>query len=133
MSIFSRSKGARGERELLTMLASDLGVPLMRNLSQSRSGGADCIELPGLAVEIKRHEQLNVTAWWRQACEQAGKEQRPILFYRQSRRPWSMVAPLDLLNPELPTDQTATLDYPAALCVLGNFLAHTRQSSENNK
>jgi len=123
MSIFSRSKGARGERELLYMLAADLGVPLKRNLSQTRNGGADCLDIPGIALEIKRHERLNIPEWWRQACAQATPDDRPILAYRQSRRPWTFIVPTDLLSEKLPADQTASLDYPAALCVLGNYLA----------
>jgi len=86
----SRNKGAAGERELLKLLGEELGVILQRNLQQTRAGGADCIELKGFAIEVKRVERYNRLAWWRQACEQAealGAE--PILFYRRSREPWT--------------------------------------------
>ena len=86
----SRNKGAAGEREVLKLLGEELGVILQRNLQQTRSGGADCIELKGFALEVKRQESLSRPAWWRQACKQAedlGKE--PMLLYRRSREPWS--------------------------------------------
>jgi hypothetical protein len=85
----SREKGARAERELFKLLSDELGFVVRRNVDQARNGGADSIELPGFAPEVKRHERLSRPAWWRQAVAQAekvGKE--PILFYRRNDEPW---------------------------------------------
>jgi Holliday junction resolvase len=85
----SRRKGASAERELCKLLSDELGVTVRRNVDQARAGGADCLELPGYAIECKRHEMLSRPAWWRQAVAQgikAGAE--PLVFYRQSRNPW---------------------------------------------
>lgn len=72
------------------VLAS-LGQPLIdvsRNLDQTRAGGYDLLSVPWLAVEVKRHENLQVSQWWKQAVKQAGPEQTPFLMYRQNRTPW---------------------------------------------
>lgn len=86
----SRNKGAAAERELLKLLGDELGVMLARNLVQTREGGADCLQVSGFAIEVKRQEQLSRPAWWRQACEQADRvNAEPLLFYRRNREPWT--------------------------------------------
>ena len=86
----SRNKGANAEREVLRLLGDELGVALMRNLTQTRGGGADCLEVAGWAIEVKRCEQLSRPAWWRQACRQAEQASaRPMLLYRRSRESWT--------------------------------------------
>ena len=90
----SRTKGAAAERELFKILSDELGFVVRRNVDQTRAGGADGIEINGIAVEVKRREALSIPAWWRQTCKQAEALGRlPILFYRQSRKPWSVVIP----------------------------------------
>lgn len=90
----SRTKGAAAERELFKLLSDELGFVVRRNVDQARAGGADGVEVPGIAIEVKRREALSIPAWWRQTCKQAQDSKRlPILFYRQSRKPWSVVIP----------------------------------------
>ena len=91
MSKMSRNKGASSERELLKLLSEELGLEkgLNRNLSQTRGGGADCIELSGWAIEVKRQEKLNIMKWWEQTVAQCKNGRAPLLFYRQSRYPWT--------------------------------------------
>lgn len=118
MGKMQRNKGANGEREVLALLSERLGVTLSRNLSQTRNGGADCVELGRIRLEVKRQERLNITAWWKQAEEQSlllvtnvtnnntgerlntnqpggspGEPVRliPALAYRQSRKPWTFI------------------------------------------
>ena len=86
----SRNKGAAAEREVLRLLGDELGQTLQRNISQTRGGGADCLEVKGWAIEVKRCEALSRPRWWRQACKQAqqvGAE--PMLLYRRSRESWT--------------------------------------------
>jgi hypothetical protein len=90
MGKMQRVKGAVGEREVLALLSERLGVKLERNLSQTRNGGADCIQLGKVSLEVKRQERLNITAWWEQAVKQAGSN-IPVLAFRQSRKPWTFV------------------------------------------
>lgn len=85
----SRNKGAAAEREVLKLLGAELGQALQRNVTQSRSGGADCLQVRGWAIEVKRQEALARPTWWRQACKQAyiaGAE--PMLLYRRNREEW---------------------------------------------
>jgi hypothetical protein len=89
MSAMQRRKGQAAERELFRLLSDELGFVVRRNVDQARVGGADCIELPGFAPEVKRHEKLAFPAWWRQATRQGTDMQaEPIVFYRKSREPW---------------------------------------------
>jgi hypothetical protein len=85
----SRNKGAAAEREVLRLLGQELGLVLQRNITQTRGGGADCLEVKGWAIEVKRCEALSRPAWWRQACEQASRVgAEPMMLYRRSRTPW---------------------------------------------
>jgi Holliday junction resolvase len=84
-----RSKGARAEREVFALLSKELGSCVRRNVDQARQGGADCIEVPGWAIEVKRHETGFREAWWEQALAQAeAADCSPALAYRASRQPW---------------------------------------------
>jgi Holliday junction resolvase len=89
MSAMQRSKGARAEREVFALLSKELGSCVRRNVDQARAGGADCIEVPGWAIEVKRHETGFREAWWEQTLRQAEEaEACPALAYRASRQPW---------------------------------------------
>jgi hypothetical protein len=85
-----RVKGATGEREVLGLLSERLGQKFERNITQSRCGGADCIDMGRIRLEVKRQERLLVKDWWEQAQKQA-KDGVPVLAYRQSRKPWTFV------------------------------------------
>lgn len=95
MSAAARRKGASAERELAKLLTEQLGVNVMRNLEQVRSGGADLLGVGPWAIEVKRHERLAIPQWWRQACTQAGSF-LPALAYRRSRHPWAFRVPLEV-------------------------------------
>lgn len=87
----SRTKGSRGELELLKLLGDELGQSLSRNLSQTREGGGDCLDVHGYVIEVKRCETLCLPAWWRQARRQAEGRGEPMLAFRQSRKPWRVL------------------------------------------
>lgn len=85
----SRNKGARGEREALKLLGDLLGSMFTRNLQQTREGGADCLQVKGFAIEVKRQESLSRPSWWRQAVEQARRAgAEPMVLYRRNREAW---------------------------------------------
>ena len=112
MSAMQRNKGSRGERELFALLSDELGIVITRNLQQTRSGGADGLDVPGWAIEVKRQESLSIPSWWVQAARQADDlRRRPVLFYRQSRRPWKAVMDLHHVAPDIFTA-------PGSLCEL---------------
>lgn len=86
----SREKGARREREALSELSDWLGdgyPGLRRNYAQTADGGADCIDLPGYAIEVKGVERFQ-SRWFDQAAEQCGAGQVPVVMWKQSRQPW---------------------------------------------
>ena len=90
MGASQRAKGQRGEREALKLLGDELGEILQRNITQTREGGADCLQVKGWAIEVKRCERLSRPAWWRQACEQAARvNAEPMLLYRRNREDWT--------------------------------------------
>jgi Holliday junction resolvase len=99
MGKMQRNKGSRAERELFSLLSEGLGLNVSRNLVQTRAGGADTIDIPGVALEVKRHEQLSLGPWWAQTLAQAG-DRMPLLAYRQSRQPWRFVIDLYDLCPD---------------------------------
>lgn len=78
-----------------------LGLPPLtveRNLQQSRAGGYDLIGVDWLALEVKRHENLQVSQWWKQTLRQTGEGQVPMLMYRQNRTPWKFRAVLPVAH-----------------------------------
>jgi len=89
-----KNKGASGEREaarLLVEWAAEVGVDIdpSRNLEQTRGGGFDLNGVDGLAIEVKRVENMALPSWWRQAVRQADDVGwRPFLMWRQNRKPW---------------------------------------------
>lgn len=96
-----RNKGASAERELARLLSDHLGASIIRNLEQSRSGGADLLGVGAFALEVKRQESLSLGAWWQQAVDQAKRSgMKPALAYRQSRRPWKIVFEIGAVNPD---------------------------------
>ena len=85
-----RAKGAQGEREFLKILGDWLGddwPDLQRNLQQTRNGGADCVELDGVAIEVKRQERF-ASAWFDQAAKQAGTGELPAVAWRKNWQDW---------------------------------------------
>lgn len=98
----SRSKGQRGEREIIGLLqpvvnevyeAAMLQAPtLKRNSLQSDGGGSDIAGLPWLALEVKYQEKTDTPStlriWWEQTLEQAGDCNVPVLFYRRNGSKW---------------------------------------------
>lgn len=94
MSASQRNKGASAERALFRLLSDELGTAVERNLSQTRGGGADCLSIDGLAIEVKRQEKGFQESWWQQATQQAGSDRVPVVAYRRSRQPWSFCVPI---------------------------------------
>lgn len=104
-SINVRQKGAKGERDLATDLneivheiLTRAGYPapekptVQRNQNQSAVGGKDLTGTFGLAIEVKRQEQLSINSWWKQ-CEASADRlnEFPVLIYRQNGKPWRVV------------------------------------------
>lgn len=85
----SQRKGAAGERELAALLCEN-GYPVQRGGSLSFGEVPDLVGLPGIHVECKRVERLNLSQAMAQAVRDAEKFQdgAPAVFHRSNRQPW---------------------------------------------
>ena len=147
MALNIRQKGAGGEREIIAllepivrakMLEFGLQVPdkpiLQRNQNQSAVGGCDLTNTFGLAIEVKRQEQLAVNEWWRQCCASAARNhERPVLMYRQNQKKWNVVMMAHLTLPVLPEARNGlpmSLEHRVTLS-MDDFLVWFRQYVTN--
>lgn len=90
MGLSQREKGKRGERELASLLRSE-GYDKAHRTSQycGQTGeAADCVGLPGIHIECKRVEKLNVPDAMNKAATEAKQPDKPALFHRRDRQPW---------------------------------------------
>ncbi|HEY6021396.1 MAG TPA: hypothetical protein VIY48_16270 [Candidatus Paceibacterota bacterium] len=89
MSRASKQKGKLGEREVAALL-KDYGYEARRGY-QYLGGSHDEPDvkhnIPGIHIEVKRTERLNLGAAYRQAEGDAGTK-TPVVFHRASRQPW---------------------------------------------
>ena len=85
----SSRKGADGERELQRILEAE-GYQLERGGTKSYGTAPDLSGLPGIHIEVKRVEKLNIFEAMAQA-ERDSKRFRdgfPAVFHRRNRKPW---------------------------------------------
>ncbi|MBQ8994531.1 MAG: hypothetical protein IJ091_01825 [Oscillospiraceae bacterium] len=91
----SREKGARGERELAEKLRQ-YGYGDARRGQQFRGGeeSPDVLGLPGIHIECKRVEKLNIY----DAMDQAKRDaviSIPAVFHRRNNRKWLVTMELE--------------------------------------
>lgn len=105
MGINIRQKGANAERDIaddlnvqIYIAFKELDIPypskpiVQRNQNQSAVGGQDLIGTYGLAIEVKRQEQLSINTWWNQCVASARKlDEIPVLLFKQSKQPWRCI------------------------------------------
>jgi len=109
-----RSKGQRGEREVINMLqeiidrvcrsrvaeSSEMSSGegenrpdhrhLLRNQLQSAIGGSDICGLEWLAIEVKYQETENINSWWAQTLSQTKPNQIAVLIHRANGKKWKI-------------------------------------------
>ena len=88
----SREKGKRGERECAKVLNAALGIDTVRR-GQQYSGieGRDLVGIPGLHMEVKRVERLNLQKAYDQACLDSCRRSFgdvPVIFHRTNSSGW---------------------------------------------
>lgn len=91
----SKAKGGRGERELAAELRS-YGYDAHRG--QQFAGGVDSPDvygLPGIHIECKRVENLNIHKAYEQAVRDAAGQKIPAVFHRRNREKWMVTLSLD--------------------------------------
>lgn len=90
----SRNKGKRGELEIANILKS-YGYNTRRGQQYCGvSGDADVIGLPGIHIEVKRVEKLNIDNAIEQATGDARFGEIPTVFHRKDRKQWLVTMPL---------------------------------------
>lgn len=89
-----REKGKRGERELAGILR-DYGYDCRRGQQFSgKNGDADVVGLPGIHIECKRVERLNLDNAMEQAKRDVRPGEIPAVFHRKDRGEWYVTLPL---------------------------------------
>lgn len=72
-----------------------LGFPkARRNFGSGSQGGGDITGVPGVHLEVKYQEALNIWAALAQACDEAGTNV-PVVAFRRNRSGWFGALPLD--------------------------------------
>ena len=90
----SREKGKRGEREVAGELRRH-GYDARRGQQYcGANGDADVVGLPGLHIECKRVERLNLAEAMHQAERDARPGELPAVFHRRNDEPWLVTMPL---------------------------------------
>lgn len=91
----SRDKGKRGERELAGILKS-YGYNCHRGV-QYHGGpeSPDVVGLPGVHIEVKRVERLNIENAVDQAVSDAGDDELACVFHRKNKRGWNVTMPME--------------------------------------
>ena len=92
-TINSRQKGARGERELARVFREQ-GYDCRRGQQYNGLEGEDVVGLPGIHVECKRVESLNIEKAMQQSIRDAG-DLIPIVAHRKNREDWKITMPAE--------------------------------------
>ena len=89
-------KGKKGERELAAILKS-YGYEDSRRGQQycGSNGDADVVGLPGIHIECKRVEKLNIYDAVEQSKNDARTGEMPVVMHRKNRKEWLVTMPLD--------------------------------------
>lgn len=96
--INSKSKGKRGELDLVHFLRH-AGFPEVRRTAQycGKAGTSDVTGLPGIHVEVKNVQRLNIweaLAQSKRDSEADGNGDSPAVFFKRNRSGWYVALPL---------------------------------------
>lgn len=91
----SRQKGKRGELEVKNLLNS-YGYSCRRGQQYCGvNGDADVVGLPGIHIEVKRKEKLNIYDAVDQAKRDKNLDDLPAVFHRKNNCEWLVTMPAD--------------------------------------
>lgn len=95
MGKMSRDKGKRGELELAKLLRQH-GYDARRGQQFSGANGdPDVVGLPGIHIEVKRVEKLNLYKAMQQAENDAREGEAPAVFHRRNGEYWLVTMELE--------------------------------------
>ena len=90
----SWNKGKRGELELANLLKT-YGYDTRRGVQYSGiNGDADVVGLPGIHLEVKRVEKLNIDNAMDQSIRDARYGEKPTVMHRKNGKQWLVTMPL---------------------------------------
>lgn len=85
----SNRKGKEGERELANLLKDGYGYDCRRGQQFCGSNGdADVVGLPGIHIECKRVEKLNIYEAVEQSINDAREGEMPTVMHRKNHKDW---------------------------------------------
>ena len=86
----SQRKGRGGELELVQILQGHGFADVRPGEALNYGSEPDVVGLPGVHVEVKRHERTEIGPWMAQAIADAErfKDGAPAVFHRRNRQPW---------------------------------------------
>ena len=91
----SKQKGKRGELEICKII-KEYGFDCHRSVQYcGANGDADVIGLPGIHMEIKRVETLNIDKAMDQAASDARDGNLPAVFHRRNGQEWKVTMRLE--------------------------------------
>lgn len=91
----SRDKGKRGELEAAHLLQK-YGYDARRGQQFAGiNGDADVVGLPGIHIEVKRVEKLNIDEALEQAIQDKRESEIPIVMHRKNRTKWKVTMLFD--------------------------------------
>ncbi len=92
----SNQKGKRGEREFAAYLR---GFGFEARRGQQFSGNEDSPDvihnIPNVHFEVKRTQTLRLADAMKQASEDAGPNQVPVVAFKKNRGKWVAILPMD--------------------------------------
>lgn len=105
----SRAKGQRGELELCAVLRA-AGYEARRAQQYCGVAGDEDVKhtVPGLHIECKRVEALNVLEAYRQAVADAELGKLPVVMHKKNRAPWLVTLSLDDFLALMKADEAIT-------------------------
>ena len=124
MGTMQRNKGRRAEQLIVNRLKDAGFESAARNLNQTRESGYDITGLEPFAIEIKDHKKLCVPQWWQQTTDNAAGDLIPCLIYHIPHTShWRVQLPMSVLNPELCSSKTVTVDFEDFVYVAREIVA----------
>lgn len=93
----SKQKGSRGEREAAKLLNKLLGCEARRGQQfKGTPESPDLVDaIPGVHVEVKRVEKLNLLNAINQAKADAGADEVAMVLHRRNQTPWLVTIEAD--------------------------------------
>ncbi len=132
--INANKKGKVGERELRDQLNQILGTSTRRTSQYCGQTGeaSDLVGIPGIHIECKRVEKLNINDAMQQAVRDSQGKNCPVVFHRKNHKPWLVTFRLDdlidfitCLNRVLPNAHQCCTEGATIVAIASDVASHS--------